>query len=615
VCNSEDCQPNNADFPASPGASCDDDNPNTNNDIVTADGCGCEGTPNTSGGEIDCNNISINTGENSIIVTGLDMAPVSSVQVFTTSWSPVFSCFADCSATEAITVPGNGEYLVFVKYYDASYGLVCQVDGTFTVGGGGPGETCDITITPNVTNIVCNDNGTPSNTNDDTFTFDINVAAAAFNGTELWGWNLNDMSGPMYDYGQTVNLGPFPIADNAVTITILDSDNPSCIEVINVNAPDTCSPGGDGGGDPIDCDNISITTNANGITVTGLDQAPVASVQVFTTTWQPVFTCFSDCDATTFIDEPAGDYLVFVKYYETDYTLICQVDGTFTVGGNGGSNNLPTAVNDSATTDASISVDVPVTQNDDFGDDGPNNGSIAIVTEPNNGTAFVNDNGSPNDPTDDFISYAPNNGFSGTDQLTYVITDSDGDTSTAVVTITVNAPNGTPTAINDNASTTENTSVNVPVTSNDSFGPDGPDNGMIIITNSPINGVATVNNNGTPNNPTDDFITYTPNNGFVGSDVLTYVIIDANGDQSSANVIITVEAEPCIANAGTLVADNSSVDLLNGTATISATSNSSLIVPNGFEIKSNWKLYYSYLGVRSNYFRLGYHPNWCDYRF
>jgi len=50
VCNNDDCQPNNPNFPATPGTSCDDGNPNTFDDIITSDGCGCQGvicsTPN-----------------------------------------------------------------------------------------------------------------------------------------------------------------------------------------------------------------------------------------------------------------------------------------------------------------------------------------------------------------------------------------------------------------------------------------------------------------------------------------------------------------------------------------------------------------------------------------
>ncbi|MFK7806322.1 MAG: T9SS type A sorting domain-containing protein [Saprospiraceae bacterium] len=45
VCNNQDCQPDNPNFPATPGSSCNDGNPNTENDVVSSDGCNCAGTP------------------------------------------------------------------------------------------------------------------------------------------------------------------------------------------------------------------------------------------------------------------------------------------------------------------------------------------------------------------------------------------------------------------------------------------------------------------------------------------------------------------------------------------------------------------------------------------
>jgi hypothetical protein len=58
VCDADDCAPNDPNFPALPGNPCDDGDPNTENDTVTPDGCGCAGTPvdicdnTTSGGTI-----------------------------------------------------------------------------------------------------------------------------------------------------------------------------------------------------------------------------------------------------------------------------------------------------------------------------------------------------------------------------------------------------------------------------------------------------------------------------------------------------------------------------------------------------------------------------------
>jgi len=43
VCDDVDCQPNDPAFPAAPGSSCDDGNPNTQNDVVQSDGCTCQG--------------------------------------------------------------------------------------------------------------------------------------------------------------------------------------------------------------------------------------------------------------------------------------------------------------------------------------------------------------------------------------------------------------------------------------------------------------------------------------------------------------------------------------------------------------------------------------------
>jgi gliding motility-associated-like protein len=81
---------------------------------------------------------------------------------------------------------------------------------------------------------------------------------------------------------------------------------------------------------------------------------------------------------------------------------------------------------------------------DDFGGDGPGTSPIILATLPTNGLASVNDNGTPNDPTDDFVVYTPNTNFVGFDNFTYTIEDGQGligspagDTSTATVTIEV----------------------------------------------------------------------------------------------------------------------------------------------------------------------------------
>ncbi|MBK9017472.1 MAG: hypothetical protein IPM82_27395 [Saprospiraceae bacterium] len=89
-------------IPGNARFACNDGNANTNNDVVTADGCGCAGTPVVPGP--DCNTgITITTGNGTIVVTGLGAAPISSVQVLN-SWQQQFSCFADCGTSQTINI-------------------------------------------------------------------------------------------------------------------------------------------------------------------------------------------------------------------------------------------------------------------------------------------------------------------------------------------------------------------------------------------------------------------------------------------------------------------------------------------------------------------------------
>ncbi|HHS95067.1 MAG TPA: hypothetical protein ENJ45_00640, partial [Phaeodactylibacter sp.] len=87
-------------------------------------------------GTADCNNINISNTGSSITVTGLDAAPISHVQVFDENWSQVFSCAGTCSATENIGGLSTGDYHVYVKFYDASWSPICQINTTLSLNGG-----------------------------------------------------------------------------------------------------------------------------------------------------------------------------------------------------------------------------------------------------------------------------------------------------------------------------------------------------------------------------------------------------------------------------------------------------------------------------------------------
>ncbi|MGB2759012.1 MAG: Ig-like domain-containing protein, partial [Maribacter stanieri] len=98
---------------------------------------------------------------------------------------------------------------------------------------------------------------------------------------------------------------------------------------------------------------------------------------------------------------------------------------------------FPVPLDDTTSVEENTSVDVLVTSNDDFGGNGPNSGSIFIVSTPTNGSVSLNNNGSATNPLDDYITYTPSTDYLGSDTFSYGITDSKGYTQYAIVTITV----------------------------------------------------------------------------------------------------------------------------------------------------------------------------------
>ncbi len=100
---------------------------------------------------------------------------------------------------------------------------------------------------------------------------------------------------------------------------------------------------------------------------------------------------------------------------------------------------FPIPLDDTETVEKNNSVDILVTNNDDFGGNGPNSGSIFIVSTPINGSVSLNNNGTAANPVDDYFTYTPDTDYTGTDSFIYGITDSKGYTQHATVTITVYA--------------------------------------------------------------------------------------------------------------------------------------------------------------------------------
>ncbi|TXN34248.1 T9SS type B sorting domain-containing protein [Flagellimonas hymeniacidonis] len=188
-----------------------------------------------------------------------------------------------------------------------------------------------------------------------------------------------------------------------------------------------------------------------------------------------------------------------------------------------------TLVDDLVTVNEDDSVVVPVFANDT---DVTTTGNLT-TTNPANGTVGINGNGTPNDPTDDIVTYTPDPNFNGTDTFDYTVCNTSGACSTATVTVDV-LP--IVDAFDDSVTTEQDISVDIDVLANDN---DLPVSGTLTTT-TPTNGTIIINENATLGNPSDDFITYTPNPGYLGPDAFDYTICDGSGNCSTATVTILV---------------------------------------------------------------------------
>ncbi|MEZ5408932.1 MAG: Ig-like domain-containing protein [Acidimicrobiales bacterium] len=195
----------------------------------------------------------------------------------------------------------------------------------------------------------------------------------------------------------------------------------------------------------------------------------------------------------------------------------------------GDPNDPPVAVDDSATTafDTPATVNVATNDTDADGNGDIDLTSITITAQPSHGTATPN--------TDGTVTYTPTTGYSGTDTFTYQICDNANACDTAVATITINGPtNHTPVAVDDSATTAHNTAVAIDVVDNDTDADGNLADTTVTITSQPGHGTVTVAPNG--------IVTYTPANGYSGTDTFTYQVCDSANACDTAVVTITVGA-------------------------------------------------------------------------
>lgn len=222
------------------------------------------------------------------------------------------------------------------------------------------------------------------------------------------------------------------------------------------------------------------------------------------------FGTFNGYSQDSFIYEPNYGYVGgdSFTYHACDSSNNC-VDGTINLNI---VNNAPHAVADSYMLHGVLygGGDTPLTLNDSDPDGDPIR--LVSITPASHGNFryFFQ--------YDSFI-YEPDPGFSGTDSVTYQVCDSPGLCDTG--TVTLNVVNSPPVAVDDEYTTRVNQTLHVD-------GPDAlgvidsdPDHDPVSVTfyTQAANGIVTYSNS-------YGFLTYQPNQDFVGQDSFTYTVCD-----------------------------------------------------------------------------------------
>jgi VCBS repeat-containing protein len=208
-------------------------------------------------------------------------------------------------------------------------------------------------------------------------------------------------------------------------------------------------------------------------------------------------------------------------------------------------NSLPVAANDSfeLAEDGILNVLAPaLLANDVDGDGDPL--SVALVTRPMHGTLTLNADGS--------FSYTPYANYQGVDGFSYVATDGPGTSDVAAVTLSIQAMNDPPVAMDDQYMTGRNTPLVVAAAGVLEQDADVEGDSLSARLVSPTS-------HGTLELMPDGSFRYIPDAGFHGSDAFSYVASDGAVESNAATVTIVVASLDPENQAPEATADNNQV--------------------------------------------------------
>ena len=205
-------------------------------------------------------------------------------------------------------------------------------------------------------------------------------------------------------------------------------------------------------------------------------------------------------------------------------------------------NDAPAASADSASVAEDGTVDVAVLTNDTDVDG--NTLTVASVTQGADGVVTIN--------PDNTVKYTPAANFHGTDGFNYTVSDGNGGSATATVSVTISAVNDAPVANPDAATVDEDNPVTIAVLANDT---DTEGNTLT---------VTGTNHQSAVVNP-DNTVTFAAGPNNFGTYTFTYTVSDGQGGTATGTVTVTVNEvnDPPVAVADAKTVDEDEIGITN----------------------------------------------------
>lgn len=338
---------------------------------------------------------------------------------------------------------------------------------------------------------------------DGSFTY---TPTAGFSGTDTFSYTISDEASAWHTHGlfsssrSHKSTATVTIAVTAAPTAI--NDSATVVEDSTANVIDVLGNDSDSDGDALTVTGVGEATHGGAVTVNP------EGVIIYTPTAD-----FNGDDTFT--------------YTVSDGTQTATATVTVTVTP---VNDTPVAGDDTATVaENSVGTSIAVLANDTDIDSGDSLSVTAVGIPSGGGAAAINADGT--------ISYTPVTGYFGTESFTYTVSDGT-ESATGTVTVTITQVNDAPVAVDDTVEmSVGETSVSVIVVANDT----DPDGDTLTVTGvtAPINGAASFSG-GT--------VTYTPTEGFAGTETLTYTVSDGSlTDTATLSISVPISVAPLFA--------------------------------------------------------------------